>query len=70
MPTQYYAHVDVKSHHVRFHTMMPECKRALYDYCERLIDYDQGYDPRTHSYYKIPKPVYYTHLTLPTKRIV
>jgi len=58
VPTQYYAHVDVKSHHVRFHTMMPECKRALYDYCERLIDYDQGYDPRTHSYYKIPKRVF------------
>lgn len=58
MPTQYYACVDVKSHHVRFHTMMPECKRALYEFCERLIDYDQGYDPRTHSYYKIPKRVF------------
>jgi len=58
VPTQYYAHVDVKSHHVRFHTMMPECKRVLYEFCKNLIDYDQGYDPRTHSYYKIPKRVF------------
>ena len=58
MGTALYAQVDVYSHHVAFSRLLPNCSKALLEFCRDLMQFDVGYDHRTQSYYKIPKRVY------------